>query len=182
MSTISLLTTPRLQIRPFQLHDWPAVYAYMKDPAVTHYLEEGQMTSEQTQVWLARQTGERPKAFAVVLQSTNELIGHIGFHEWFHPRIYELSWAMHRDHQGRGYATEAAAALLPYGFETLGVQRVIATCQPENVASWRVMEKLGMQREGHLKQCIERPDGSWWDEYFYAILRSEWRSIAGLPT
>ena len=50
---------------------------------------------------------------------------------------------------------------------------MVATCQPENTPSWRVMEKLGMQREGHLRKCIYRRE-KWWDEYFYAILEEEW--------
>ena len=74
---------------------------------------------------------------------------------------------------------EAAHALLGYGFATLGLHRVIATCQPENVASWRVMEKLGMRREAHVRQCIPRDDGTWWDEYVYAILKAEWNAAGG---
>jgi RimJ/RimL family protein N-acetyltransferase len=50
---------------------------------------------------------------------------------------------------------------------------VIATCQPENAPSWRVMEKLGMQREGHLRKCISRDETTWRDEYFYALLEDE---------
>ncbi len=81
---------------------------------------------------------------------------------------------LHRDHHGQGYATEAARALLGYGFEELDLHRIIATCQPENPASYRVMEKLGMRREGHFRQCIDRGQGVWWDEYFYALLKDEW--------
>ena len=83
---------------------------------------------------------------------------------------------LHERVRGRGYATDAARAILRYGFETLGLHRVIANCQPENVASWRVMEKLGMRREAHFRQCIHRDDGTWWDEYSYAILEEDWNA------
>jgi RimJ/RimL family protein N-acetyltransferase len=65
---------------------------------------------------------------------------------------------------------------LRYGFESLQVHRLIATCQPQNRPSWRVMEKLGMQREGHFRKCIPRDETTWWDEYFYAILEEDWFS------
>jgi RimJ/RimL family protein N-acetyltransferase len=91
------------------------------------------------------------------------------------PRTHEIGWAVDPGHQGRGYATEAANALLAHGFEDLGLHRIIATCQPQNAASVRVMEKLGLRREAHFRQCMLAPDGTWWDEYFYALLDDEWR-------
>lgn len=59
----------------------------------------------------------------------------------------------------------------------MGLHRIIATCQPENTPSYRVMEKLGMRREGYFQQCIPRGD-IWWDEYYYAMLKTEWRTIS----
>ena len=79
---------------------------------------------------------------------------------------------------GRGYATEAARALLRHAFETLGCHRVLATCQPENPASWRVMEKLGMRREAHFRKVLPREAGVWWDEYVYALLAEEYLARA----
>jgi RimJ/RimL family protein N-acetyltransferase len=96
------------------------------------------------------------------------------FHPWFEQRTYEIGWTIHPAYQRQGYATEAAAALLHYGFAEMKLHRIIATCQPENVASYRVMEKIGMRREGHFQQCIYRGDDQWWDEYFYAMLAQEW--------
>ncbi|GFN33545.1 hypothetical protein PCURB6_38050 [Paenibacillus curdlanolyticus] len=55
------------------------------------------------------------------------------------------------------------------------IHRLIATCQPDNPPSYRVMEKIGMQREGYFKQCIPHGDNEWWDEYYYAILENKWR-------
>ena len=96
------------------------------------------------------------------------------FHPWFVGATHEIGWAIGRPHQRQGYATEAARALIAHAFETLRCHRVIATCQPENVASWRVMDKLGMRREAHFCQCLLREGGEWWDEYFYALLAEEY--------
>lgn len=173
-----MLTTPseteRLRIRPLVPGDWQAVHAYTSDAGVMTYLPEGQMTEEQTRQFIAEHMSEDARAYAVELRAEDRVIGHILFHPWYAPHIYEIGWVLHPRYHGQGYTTEAAAALLRYGFESLRVHRVIATCQPENTPSWRVMEKLGMRREGHLRQCIQRDDGTWWDEYFYALLADEW--------
>ncbi len=114
------------------------------------------------------------RAHAVDLLAEDRLIGHMIFHPWYAERIYEIGWIFHPRYHRQGYATEAAAALMRYGFESLQVHRLIATCQPQNRPSWRVMEKLGMQREGHFRKCFQRDETTWWDEYFYAILEEEW--------
>ncbi len=76
---------------------------------------------------------------------------------------------------GQGFATEAARLILDFGFETLGIHRVRAGCDSENAASLRVLEKLGMRREGYFKHdCQIR--GVWRDTVAFAILSDEWAS------
>lgn len=168
------IETERLRIRLFTPDDWLAVHTYTANAEVMTFLPEGQMTEEQARQFIAESMGEDARAYAVELLAEELLIGHVSFHPWFAERIYELGWVFDPRFHRQGYATEAAAALLRYGFETLRVHRVIATCQPENTPSWRVMEKLGMRREGHLRQCVQLGDDTWWDEYFYALLEDEW--------
>ena len=172
----SSLETNRLLIRPFNTDDWTAVHAYLSDAQVTEWLPEGIMTVPQVQAFVAEnaQEGDARTAYAVLRHTEGDLIGHIIFHPWFAPRTYEIGWAFHKAHHGRGYATEASLALMQYGFVSLHLHRIIATCQPQNTASYRVMEKLGMRREGHFLKCIYRPGDIWWDEYFYAMLEEEW--------
>ena len=177
------IDTRRLQIRHFTPDDWQAVHAYTSDAEVMTYILDwgGPLAEEQTQKFVAENTGEEARAFALILRSEDRLIGHMLFHPWYGPRTYEVGWVLHRHYHGQGYATEAAAALLRYGFETLRLHRVIATCQPQNVPSYRVMEKLGMRREAWFRKCLLRDDATWWDEYFYALLEEEWfRSTAGV--
>ena len=87
----------------------------------------------------------------------------------------ELGYVLHPDHQGRGYATEAARPLLDLGFSSFGMRRIIGRTEDRNTASCRVLEKLGMRREAHLIEN-EWFKGEWQSEYAYAILAAEWRA------
>ena len=176
---IDNIETQRLRLRAFQPNDWQAVYEYTSDPDVMRYIPEGPFTPEQAQAFVADNRGEHARAVAVLLTPADMLIGHLMFHPWFAPQTYELGWVFHRAYHGHGYATEAAAALLRYSFEALHLHRIIATCQPQNVASCRVAEKLGLRREGHFRKCIRRSENEWWDEYFYALLEEEWFKAHG---
>lgn len=169
------IETERLRIRPFQDEDWAAVYAYTSNPAVMAYIPEGVMTEAQAQEFVHKQQqADSITAYALLRKGDQQFIGHMIFHPWFAPRTYEIGWILHPAYHRQGYASEAAAALLHYGFDTMKLHRIIATCQPENPASYWVMEKIGMRREGHFQQCIYRGDDYWWDEYFYAMLAHEW--------
>ena len=165
--------TPRLVLRPLEPGDWRAVHAYASDPAVMTYIPGGAMTEDRARAFVAETEGDEA-AVAAVLKAEGRLIGHLPFHPWYAPRIWAIGWVFDPRYHGRGYATEAAAALLRHGFETLGLHRVVATCQPENVASWRVMEKLGMRREAHFRKCFQVDEATWRDEYDYAILDEDW--------
>jgi RimJ/RimL family protein N-acetyltransferase len=88
----------------------------------------------------------------------------------------ELGWSIDPSYGGRGYATEAVAALLRICFEGLGLRRVTANCFADNTASWRLMERLGMRRELHaLRESLHR-SGEWLDGMGYAMLADEWRA------
>jgi ribosomal-protein-alanine N-acetyltransferase len=171
---IDHIETQRLRIRSFQPNDWQAVYDYTSDPDVMMYIPEGPFTPEQAKAFVADNMGEQARFVAVLLKTDYMPVGHMEFHPWFASQTYEIGWIFNRAYHGQGYATEAAMALLQYGFEALHLHRIIATCQPQNVASRRVMEKLGMRREAHFRKCIRRADNRWWDEYFYALLEEEW--------
>lgn len=77
---------------------------------------------------------------------------------------------------GLGYASEAARAMLAFGFNEIELHRIWAQCNAENQASWRVLEKLGMRLEGRLRQD-DFFKGRWWDDLIYAILENEWNPL-----
>jgi RimJ/RimL family protein N-acetyltransferase len=86
----------------------------------------------------------------------------------------ELGWVLHPDHAGHGYATEAVRGLVRLCFEDLGLRRVTASCFADNVASWRLMERLGMRRETYtVRESLHR-SGDWLDGMGYALLAEEW--------
>ncbi|MBT2689661.1 GNAT family N-acetyltransferase [Bacillus sp. ISL-47] len=168
------LKTERLKIRKFQSEDWQAVYEYTSNAAVMKYIPEGTFSEEAAKEFVDKNSGDGAKHFAVRLKDGNDLIGHISFHKYFGDHTYEIGWVFNPKFYHKGYATEAAYAVLKYGFQELCLHRVIATCQPENPPSYRVMEKIGMRREGFFRKCIPNGD-EWWDEYYYAILKEEWK-------
>ncbi|MCM3387025.1 GNAT family N-acetyltransferase [Ureibacillus chungkukjangi] len=167
------LESNRLLIRKFSMDDVQEVSKYTSSPVVMRYMPEGVMNEEETKKLVLGNMGENPKKFAVILKNENILIGHMEFFRYFGEHTYEIGWVFNPDYYNRGFATEAAQVLLNFGFTDMKLHRIIATCQPENIPSYRIMEKLGMRREGYFKKCI--PCGEeWWDEYFYAILAEEW--------
>ncbi len=76
----------------------------------------------------------------------------------------------------KGYATEASRALMDFGFAELGLHRIFATCDPANTASAHVLEKLGMKREGRLREH-KWSKGKWRDSFLYAMLEQEWKGL-----
>lgn len=90
---------------------------------------------------------EGDKFYSVILKEVNQVIGHLSFFPFFGDHSYEIGWVFNRAYTQKGYAYEAAAALLQDGFLNKHIHRVIATAQPENEASWKLMEKLNMAKK-----------------------------------
>jgi len=86
----------------------------------------------------------------------------------------DLGWTFDPAHGGRGYATEAVAAVVDLCFTEVGLRRVQAGCFADNVASWRLMERLGMRREEHSRRTGLHSSGRWLDGMAYGILAEEW--------
>ncbi|KSU81123.1 Protein N-acetyltransferase, RimJ/RimL family [Fictibacillus enclensis] len=172
------IKTKRLHIRRFIPEDWQAVHHYTSNTSVMEYIPEGVFTEGDAKAFIEENSGDHPEKYAVVLRDVNQLIGHIVFHKYFGNHTYEIGWVFNPAYHNKGYASEAAQAVLDYGFDSLKLHRIVATCQPENPPSYRVMEKIGMRREGYFKKCIPHGD-NWWDEYYYAILEEEWQRVQG---
>lgn len=113
---------------------------------------------------------------AVEPLATGRLVGHVSLSVGPpEHRQGEIGFLLHPDHQGHGYATEAAGAMLALAFETYGLHRVVGRLEARNVASARVLEKLGMRREAHLIEN-EWVKDEWQSELAYAVLAREWRA------
>lgn len=177
-----ILMTERLALREFVLGDWPAVLAYQRKPLYLRYYPWTERTPEGVRefvdMWLAQQqeTPRRQFQLASTLKKTGHLIGNCGLrmkaagaHEG------DLGFELDPDHWGRGYAIEAAQAMIDFGFSQLALHRIWARCLAENTRSSRVLERLGMCCEGRLREN-EFFKGRWWDTLLFGLLDHEWQA------
>jgi len=86
-----------------------------------------------------------------------------------------IAWLLGNKFQGQGLASEAAKALISFGFDTLNLHRISARTSRDNIRSWLLMERIGMRREAHFKQS-DLVNSEWQDEFIYAVLDEEWHS------
>ncbi len=113
--------------------------------------------------------------FCIELKETNQFVGLIALNLGKpHYKIAEVWYKIHPVFWKQGYATESLNNILKLGFKNLGLHRIEAGCAVENIASLKVLEKAGMKREGR-KRKILPIRGAWADNYFYAILETDWQ-------
>lgn len=170
------IKTDRLLLRRFRSGDSEGLYRCLSDPETVKYEPYDPFTREEAAREAARRAGD--ECFWAVCLQDGTYVGNLYFAKGEFG-AWELGYVFCRDCWGRGYAAESARALLDYGFEALGVRRVIAMCNPENESSWRLLERLGLRREGHLRKNIfffRDADGNplWQDTYEYGLLKEEW--------
>ena len=186
MSLGVALPTLRLTLRDLRDSDLERVHAYASDLEVVRYLDWGPNSVDDTRSFLALAQAAREASprtayhLALALRTDDQVIGggRIEIRDAA-SGSGDLGYVLDRAHWGHGYATEAGRALLAFGFERLGLHRIWARCDVRNAASARVLEKLGMRREGLLRHDVRRK-GEWHDSYLYAILEPDWRG-AGQP-
>ncbi|AZS73504.1 GNAT family N-acetyltransferase [Streptomyces lydicus] len=176
------IRTERLDLRPVTDDDFAAIHAYQRLPEVCRYLYWGphdEAASRASVADKATRTTLRASGdflqLAVVVRDRGTLVGDVTF-VWSsrEHRQGGIGYVFHPGHAGHGYATEASRALLKLGFEELQLHRIQAELDGRNTASARLLERLGMRREGHLREN-EFLDGEWSDEVIYAMLAREWR-------
>jgi len=174
-----LIETNRLFIRKFKPSDYNDLFEYLSDP-VTYLFEPGKPISleEAKELTLQRSTGN--DFWAVILKQDNKLIGHLYF-EQLEPKermTWELGYIFNPRYQKKGYASEASAALTDYAFANYQAHRIMARCDPANVASWKLLERIGFTREGYFRKCgcIHKDDNGmpiWNDVYEYSKLETD---------
>jgi len=170
------LRTERLVLRAFRPADWGSVHMYGTDPDVVRFMDWGPNTPDETTVWLDRMieayeaTPQTQFPFAVQRSADGRLVGSVELQivNEEHQRG-EMGYVIARDAWGNGYATEAATALLRFGFDQLGLRRISATCDPQNTGSARILHKIGMELEGRLRSYL-LIRGEWRDRLVYAAI------------
>jgi RimJ/RimL family protein N-acetyltransferase len=178
------IQTERLLLRPFEEGDLQALYAMQSDEEVVRYLYHEARSLDEVRSALARKiaavaiAGEGDGVgAAAVLGETGEVVADLSL--WCVSEGHaqgELGFVVHPAHQGRGYATEAARPMLDFAFDTVGWHRMVGRTEARNIASARVLEKLGMRREAHFIEN-EWVKGEWQSELVYAMLAEEWARL-----
>jgi ribosomal-protein-alanine N-acetyltransferase len=173
------IDTLHLVLRPFTLADAPQVQQLAGDKEVAatlvplpHPYEDG-MAEHWIGTHQERYEQGELVSFAIVLRTTQVLIGAIDLEISPQHENGELGYWLGKSFWHQGYATEAAQAVLRYGFEVVGLHRIHANSLMRNPASARVLQKLGMREEGCLRQLLKHW-GGFEDMGIYGILRSEW--------
>ncbi len=178
------IETERLILRDFVPEDWKRVLEYQTDPLYLRYYEwtESDRTPESVQEfvgWFLDNEKEVPRIrfqLAVTLKSNNLLIGNCGVRmDKVNAFEGDIGYELNPKYWNHGYATEAAHAMVDFGFSRFGVHRIWANCVADNLGSTHVLEKLGMQHEGRLREK-EFYKGRWWDTLMYGILADEWEA------
>jgi RimJ/RimL family protein N-acetyltransferase len=180
---IPTLRTDRIVLRALREDDTPALAKLHSDAEVVRFLGAGRPEPSLGKAWdyIALHTGHWAMKgcgkWALADAKTDEFIGRVGYidcpYEW--PGL-ELGWTVAREHWGKGYASEAAAVALDWGFKTLGRNEIISIIHPDNTRSARVAERLG-----------ERLVRSWTTPTdvtlgIYAITRDEWHAAVKART
>lgn len=148
-----LLETPRLLFRTWTDADEEPFHEICSDPLVMRFISDGTPWSMQQVTAFIEDSlsSDQQHGFCrwpLILKQTRKLIGFCGFVP--SKDGAEIGWRLAAQHWGQGLATEAAQAVLTYGFESLGFERVTATVQAGNSASLRIVEKLGLRRCGRM--------------------------------
>jgi len=172
------ITTERLNIRNIRATDFDDMYEYMSDEDVMKY-ESNSFSRESLETFLDEVIPSN-RFFALILKKTNKMIGHIYVGKTNPEKFneYNVGYILNPKYHKQGYCTEAVKVLCKYAFDVLHAHRLTAKCNPENVASWRVMEKAGFVKEGLLRSkvalrndFIGNPIHT--DELIYGMLRED---------
>lgn len=187
LSVESSIVTERLVLRPYTLDDLEDLYSIQSRPDVVRYLYWEVRGHDEVREVLERKIEQTRLAqdddvlvLAVTMpgaEGTNTgVIGEVVL--WLRSiehRQGEIGFVLHPDFQGRGFAAEAATAVLDLAFGTLKLHRVYGRTDGRNIASASLMRRLGMRQEAHFVHN-EIFKGEWGDEVYFAILEDEWRA------
>ena len=175
-----LIETARLVLREVEERDFDAIHSYASDPEVVQYVPWGPNTEQVTRDFIANclaKTAADPRlefVLAVVPKGEPELVGTVGIYlPSGNAHSGMLGYAYGQGVWGRGIATEAARPMMELAFDVLGLDRVWASCDPDNHGSARVLEKVGMTLEGRLRHD-QNIRGVLRDSLVWGMLRDEW--------
>ncbi|WP_165485396.1 GNAT family N-acetyltransferase [Protofrankia symbiont of Coriaria ruscifolia] len=170
------LTGSLVTVRDFTAADVEAAHAVVGDPRVTDHLSFAAKTLDQTATMIdgilarARQDPRTEYYLAVERDGLPLGFARLGLDG---VKAAKLGYAVHADHWGRGYATDAVRVLVTFGFDELGLHRISAAIGPDNAASVAVVKRAGFSYEGRIRDHVHT-NGAWRDSLLYSVLEHEW--------
>ena len=176
------LKTGRLILRDFLRRDWETWYTYYNTPESHTYNRSSpgateKQAKEDVSRFLAQQKEIPRNHYMLIITNaeTRESMGYIYLELFtgYSKGIGELRYGILPSYWGKGYMSEAARAMIQFGFEYLKLHRIQAGCSAHNTGSYRVMEKAGMTREGTLRSMLMVSPGEWHDDYEYGIIETD---------
>ena len=173
------LETERLVLRPFEAKDAAGLYELLSHPRV-HCFSSDRLDSMEAAVADIARRNAGPVQLAVCLKEDNGMIG-LMFAAMDEPDTYGVGWHLNTNHEGKGYASEAARAFFRFLYMSKGARRIYAYVEDDNYRSQKLCERLGMRREGLFKEFISfvnNADGTprYENTCLYAQLKKEWES------
>jgi RimJ/RimL family protein N-acetyltransferase len=174
--------TGRLYIRPVCIEDKDSMFRYRSDADTNKYLSLIPQSVEDIAAFISKTSFDInvPDTwfqFVIIEQASNKLIGDVGIHFLdtdSENRQVEIGYTLDKDFRGKGYATEALKTIIDYLINSLNKHRIVASIDPVNTASIKLIERLGFRKEGHFVESIFF-HGKWVDDLVYGVLAKEWK-------
>ena len=177
------IVTDRLLLREVTVDDAEAIQSYRSLPEVNRYMYHGYLSVAEWRERITTMLGNRDLVadgdavtLGIVERDSGEIVGDVVlFLRSVEHRGGEVGYALNPRVHGRGYAFEAARVMLAFGFDEVGLHRIVGRLDARNGPSARVLERLGMRREA-LFRSNEYVKDEWTDELVYALLEDDWRA------
>ena len=178
MSFFESIETDRLTIRVLESKDKESFFAYRRLPEVCLYQFWKPLSINEVENFIKKNSTTIPNTKNTWLQlaiclRNDKLIGDMGIHFLEDDAQVEIGYTLSPGYQGKGYALEAAKAVVDYLFVTLKKHRISASVDPENLKSINLLKKLGFRQEGYFKKSL-LIHGEWCDDLIFALLEGEW--------
>lgn len=179
------IETARLKLRPWTVDDLEAIWPVVSDPTFPRFMSwRAHEDKSETREWLegSARVVSSNEEIRWAIECDGKAIGAIGLHEitWqvraFRLDRAELGYWLAPSHQKQGYMTEAVQAVVRFGFDTIGLHKIMVTCMAENAASRRVIEKAAFRWVGRAEDDVWR-DGKWHAHLIYELTAPEWPDV-----
>lgn len=176
------LETDRLILREMTSNDKEDIFKNFSDKTVTMYFSMKPFTSIQESekiIKRAKDLFEQEKGiqWGIVTKECHTLIGTCGYETWIKETFRgEIGYDLRRSFWGKGFMSEALKAVITYGFEKMGLNRIEATTRADNTRSVALLHQLGFQKEGILRETVYW-EGTFYDQILFSLLKREWITL-----